>query len=91
VATWLDEDNARAIAVLATATMRHVGRDAPVVVGLQRLLRERSKAAYEAACDSFDALDPGMRMCIAQAAPGIARRRVRHPNLRGLLGAINRG
>ena len=31
-----DPAAAAAIAVLATATMRHLGRDAPVVVGLQR-------------------------------------------------------
>jgi hypothetical protein len=90
VADWLDEDSARAVAVLATATMRQLGRDAPVVAGLQRLLRERSQAAYDAACVSFDTLDPVMRDRIAETAPGIARRKVKQTNLPGLLGVLNR-
>jgi hypothetical protein len=94
VAEWLDQDDAKAVAVLATATVRHLGRTAPVVVSLQRLLRERSKDAYEKACDTFDELDPAMRERIATSAPVIARSRVRKkrppPTLGGLLGALNR-
>ena len=91
---WLDQNDAKAVAVLATATVRHLGRTAPVVASLQRLLRERSKDAYEEACDSFDGLDAETRERIASSAPVIARSRVRRkrppPTLGGLLGAINR-
>lgn len=52
MADWLNKDDAKAVAVLATATVRQLGRDAPVVVRLQRLLRERSKTAFEDACTS---------------------------------------
>ena len=45
MAQWLDQDGAKAVAVLATATVRQLGRTAPVVASLQRLLRERSKSA----------------------------------------------
>ena len=94
MADWLDQEDAKAVAVLATATIRQLGRDAPVVARLQRLLRERSKDAYEDACDSFDGLDSETRERIAAAAPQIARRRIRvkrpPPTLGGLLGAINR-
>lgn len=94
MADWLDRDDAKAVAVLATATVRQLGRDAPVVVSLQRLLRERSKPAYEKACESFDELAADVRERIASSAPAIARRRLRAkrppPTLTGLLGALNR-
>ncbi len=94
MADWLDRDGAKAVAVLATATVRQLGRDAPVVTHLQRLLRERSKAAFDVACQSFDELDAAMRERIASSAPTIARRRLKAkrppPTLTGLLGAINR-
>ncbi len=94
MADWLDKDDAKAVAVLATAAVRQLGRDAPVVASLQRLLRERSKDAYDEACDSFDELDAGVRRRIASSAPIIARRRLRAkrppPTLTGLLGALNR-
>jgi hypothetical protein len=94
VAEFLNKDDAKAVAVLATATVRMLGREAPVVVSLQRLLRERSKLAWENACHNFDTLDPGVRARIATTAPAVARRRVkmakRPPTLPGLLGAINR-
>lgn len=94
MADWLDRDGAKAVAVLATATVRQLGRDAPVVASLQRLLRERSRDAYDEACESFDELDAGVRERIANSAPIIARRRIRAkrppPTLTGLLGAINR-
>jgi hypothetical protein len=94
LADWLDRDGAKAVAVLATATVRQLGREAPVVARLQRLLRERSKAAFDDACQSFDQLDAGMRERIASSAPTIARRRIKAkrppPTLTGLLGAINR-
>jgi len=94
LADWLDRDDAKAVAVLATATMRQLGRDAPVVASLQRLLRERSRDAYDDACETFDELDPDVRERIAQSAPIIARRRLRAkrppPTLTGLLGALNR-
>ena len=93
MADWLDRDEAKAVAVLATATMRQLGRDAPVVASLRRLLRERSKNAYDEACGDFDSLDPGVRERIASAAPTIARRNVRTrrpPPLPALLSALNR-
>jgi hypothetical protein len=94
VADWLNKEDAKAVAVLATATVRQLGRDAPVVVRLQRLLRERSKTAFEDACNSFDSLDAGTRAKIATSAPAVARRRVRltkrGPTMPGILGAINR-
>lgn len=94
MADWLDRDDAKAIAVLATATVRQLGREAPVVARLQRLLRERSKDAFDLACESFDELDAGVRKRIAASAPIIARRRIKAkrppPTLTGLLGAINR-
>ena len=94
MAEFLNKDDAKAVAVLATATVRMLGREAPVVVSLQRLLRERSKLAWEDACNNFDALDAGVRARIATTAPAVARRRVkmakRPPTLPGLLGAINR-
>jgi hypothetical protein len=90
VADWIDEETAKAVAVLATATIRLIGREAPVVAALQRLLQERSRPAYDAACASFDALDPLMRGRIAMTAPVIARRRPKRISLPGLLGAINR-
>ena len=94
MADWLDRDGAKAIAVLATATVRQLGRDAPVVARLQRLLRERSKDAFDEACESFDGLDAATRKRIATSAPTIARRRLKAkrppPTLTGLLGALNR-
>jgi hypothetical protein len=90
VADWIDEETAKAVAVLATATIRLIGREAPVVAALQRLLQERSRPAYDAACSSFDTLDPIMRGRIAMTAPVIARRRPKRISLPGLLGAINR-
>jgi hypothetical protein len=94
VADWLDENDAKAVAVLATAAMRQLGRDAPVVTSLQRLLRERSKGAYDDACGTFDELEIGVRKRIASSAPIIARRRQRAkypaPTLTGLLGVLNR-
>lgn len=94
MADWLNKDDAKAVAVLATATVRQLGRSAPVVASLQRLLRERSKDAYEEACDSFDGLDADVRARIASSAPSIARTRLRRKRppttLGGLLGAINR-
>ncbi len=90
MADWIDEETAKAVAVLATATIRLIGREAPVVAALQRLLQERSRPAYEAACGSFDALDPMTRGRIAMTAPVIARRRPKRMSLPGLLGAINR-
>ncbi len=94
MAQWLDQDGAKAVAVLATATVRQLGRAAPVVASLQRLLRERSKSAYEQACDHFDDLDAEVRRRIASSAPAIARsrpsRRRPPPTLGGLLGALNR-
>ncbi len=94
MASWLDHEDAKAVAVLATATVRHLGRSAPVVASLQRLLRERSKDAYEEACDSFDGLDADMRARIASSAPSIARTRLRRKRtpttFGGILGAINR-
>ncbi|HWI28393.1 MAG TPA: hypothetical protein VN668_15580 [Stellaceae bacterium] len=94
MAEWLDQDGAKAVAVLATATVRQLGRTAPVVASLQRLLRERSRDAFEDACDSFDELEPGVRERIASSAPVIARSRLRKkrppPTLGGLLGALNR-
>ena len=90
MADWIDEDTAKAVAVLATATIRMLGREAPVVAALQRLLQERSRAAYDAACVTFDAIDPITRGRIALTAPVIARRRPKRISLPGLLGAINR-
>ncbi|MGO8915518.1 MAG: hypothetical protein ACLQJR_06385 [Stellaceae bacterium] len=94
MADWLDRDGAKAVAVLATATVRQLGRDAPAVASLQRLLRERSKDAFDEACDSFDDLDAAVRKRIAASAPIIARRRLKAkrpaPTLTGLLGALNR-
>lgn len=94
MADWLDRNDAKAVAVLATATVRQLGREAPVVASLQRLLRERSKPAYDEACESFDELDAEVRERIASSAPAIARRRQRTkrppPTLTGLLGALNR-
>jgi hypothetical protein len=90
VANWLDENTAKAVAVLATATMRQLGRETPVVGALQRLLRDRTQAAFHAACATFDALDAATRERIARTAPGIARRRLKPTNLPGLLGALNR-
>ena len=90
MADWIDEETAKAVAVLATATIRLIGRETPVVAALQRLLQERSRAAYDAACLSFDTLDPIMRGRIAMTAPVIARRRPKRISLPGLLGAINR-
>lgn len=94
MADWLDREDAKAVAVLATATVRQLGRDAPVVASLQRLLRERSKPAYDQACESFDGLDLTIRETIASSAPAIARRRqwTRRPppTLGGLLGVLNR-
>jgi hypothetical protein len=94
LAAWLDQEDAKAVAVLATATVRQLGRSAPVVASLQRLLRERSKDAYEEACDSFDELDADVRARIASSAPSIARTRLRRKRspttLGGILGAINR-
>jgi hypothetical protein len=94
VAEWLDQDGAKAVAVLATATVRQLGRAAPVVSRLQRLLRERSRDAYDDACDSFDSLEPEVRERIAESAPVIARNRARNrrppPTLGGLLGVLNR-
>jgi len=80
----------KAVAVLATATVNIVGRDAPIVVSLQRLLRERNRASYDAAVRAFDDLGPELRHQIARTAPGIARRKVRTKNLPGLLRALNR-
>jgi hypothetical protein len=91
LADWLDEDGAKAVAVLATATVRILGRDAPVVTSLQRLLRERSERSYDLACASFDALDATTRRRIAQSAPGVARRRLKQTSLPGLLGVLSRG
>jgi hypothetical protein len=94
VAEYLNKDDAKAVAVLATATVRMLGREAPVVVSLQRLLRERSTPAWDDACTRFNSLDPGVRARIGATAPAVARRRVkmgkRPPTLPGLLGAINR-
>ncbi len=90
MAHWLDEDNAKAVAVLATTTIGLLGREAPIVARLHRLLRERSRKSYDDACDSFDALDPATRRRIARTAPAVALRRTKRPNLKGLLGAINR-
>jgi hypothetical protein len=95
MATWLDEKNAKAVAVLATAAVRQLGRNSPVVSRLQRLLRERTRDAYEQACVSFDMLTPDVRGRIAETAPTIARGRLRlkrspQPTLSGLLGALNR-
>ena len=53
--------DAKAVAVLATATVNIVGRNAPVVASLQRLLRERNRASYDAAVQAFDDLGPDVR------------------------------
>jgi len=94
LAEWIDQDDAKAVAVLATATVRQLGRGAPVVVSLQRLLRERSRDAFDEACESFDGLSSDVRERIAASAPVIARSRYRRkrppPTLGGLLGALNR-
>lgn len=91
MADWLDKEGAKAVAVLATATMRVLGREAPVVVSLQRLLHDRTRRSYDLACASFDTLDAETRRRIAQSAPGVARRRLKQTNLPGLLGVLNRG
>ena len=57
MADWLDKEGAKAVAVLATATIRVLGREAPVVVSLQRLLHDRTRRSYDLACASFDTLD----------------------------------
>ena len=94
MAPWLDQVDAMAVAVRATATVRQLGRIAPVVASLQRLLRERSKDAYDEACDTFDELDAEVRQRIASSAPVIARsrpgRRRPQPTLGGLIGVLNR-
>ena len=82
--------DAKAVAVLATATVNIVGRNAPVVASLQRLLRERYRASYDAAVQAFDDLGPDVRHRIASSAPGIARRKVKAKNLPGLLRVLNR-
>jgi hypothetical protein len=86
----LDEEDTRAVAVLATATMHVVGRDAPVVASLRQLLRDRSHTSYEAAARRFDGLGPDIRQRIAASAPTVARRKLKGPNLPGLLGVLNR-
>src|SRR5437588_4638208 len=86
----LDEEETKAVAVLATATLQVVGIDAPVVARLQQLLRDRSRASYQAAAESFDRLDGEARRRISQSAPGIARRKLRSPSLPGLLGVLGR-
>ncbi len=86
----LDEAEAQAVAVLATATIGIVGRDAPVVASLQQLLRDRTIASYEAASRSFDDLTPQERARIAESAPSVARRRLKNIGLPGLLGALGR-
>ncbi len=87
----LDEEDARAVAVLATATISVVGREAPVVARLQQLLHQRDRASYDAAAAAFDKLDPALRERIAHNAPEVARRRMRKSNLPGLLGVLHRG
>lgn len=87
----IDEAELRAVAVLATATMHVVGRDAPVVASLRQLLRHRTRAAYDNAIEVFDRLDPGVRERIGWTAPSIARRKLKGPNLPGLLGVLRRG
>jgi hypothetical protein len=86
----LDAQDMQAIAVLATATTQTVGTEAPVTLRLRELLREPSQAAYRAAEDAFEALGPEVRRRIAGAAPILARRRMRHANLPGLLAALQR-
>lgn len=86
----LNEQDRKAVAVLATATMHVVGPNAPVVTRLQQLLRDRSHASYEAAAQSFDTLGAEIRERIARTAPGVARQKARASNLTGLLGALNR-
>lgn len=86
----LDEEETKAVAVLATATLQVVGIEAPIVARLQQLLRDRSHASYDAAVDSFDDLDAETRRRIAQSAPRIARRRLKNAALPGLLGVLGR-
>ena len=86
----LDEQERKAIAVLATATLQVVGIEAPVVARLQQLLRDRSQDSYDAAVESFDDLDGETRRRIAQGAPKLARRRLKNSNLPGLLGVLGR-
>jgi hypothetical protein len=86
----LDARDMQAIAVLATATTQTMGAEAPVTLRLRELLREPSQEGYRAAQEAFDALGPELRRRIANAAPILARRRVRHANLPGLLAALQR-
>lgn len=89
-----DAQDVKAVAVLATATVHVVGRNAPVVASLQRLLRERNRASYDAAVEAFDKLGVDVRDRIARSAPSVARRKLKlksKPNsLPGLLRALNR-
>jgi hypothetical protein len=88
----LDAQDVKAVAVLATAAVHVVGRDAPVVASLQRLLRERNRASYDAAVEAFDKLGAEVRDRIARSAPSVARRKAKTKpkNLPGLLRALNR-
>jgi hypothetical protein len=85
-----DAQDVKAVAVLATATVHVVGRDAPVVASLQRLLRERNRASYDAAVEAFDGLGAEVRDRIARSAPSVARRKLKTKTLPGLLRALNR-
>jgi hypothetical protein len=86
----LDAQDLQAIAVLATVTGQTVGAEAPATLRLRELMRDPTLGRYRAAEEAFDALEPELRLRIARSAPGMARRRMRHANLPGLLAALQR-
>jgi hypothetical protein len=86
----LDADEMKAVGVLLRTTMEVMGPEAQVVVGLQRLMRERTRLSYRAAEIAFNALPAAQRRRISDQAPILARRRLVSPNLPGLLRVLNR-
>jgi hypothetical protein len=87
----LTPDERKAVAVLANATARVAGRNAPVVASLRQLLGDGSRANYDAATQAFDRLSAGVRRRIAESASGLARRKLTTTDLPGLLGILSRG
>ena len=81
---------ARAFAVLATATKRTIGEDELVVSRLNQLARVLTPVAYQAAASAFDRLTPETRCRIDRSAQQIARE-ARKKSAPGLMGVLNRG
>ena len=79
---------ARAFAVLATATKRTLGNNEPVVNRLNHLVRALTPVAYQAAASAFNRLAPETRCRIdrsAQQLAGDTRKKKSGPGLVGVL------